>query len=65
VWERLRDAAAYDVALIVYSSDLDEILTWATRMLVVAKGRVISVPADSSRAQIGAMMLGEITEAAS
>ena len=62
VWERFRDAAANDVALIVYSTDLDEILTWATRVLVVAQGRVVSLPADSSRAQVGAMMLGEVVE---
>jgi len=65
MWERFRDAAANDVALIVYSTDLDEILTWATRVLVVAQGRVVSLPADSSRAQVGAMMLGEVAESVS
>jgi simple sugar transport system ATP-binding protein len=59
LWERLRAAAASDIALIVYSTDLDEILAWATRLLVVAKGRLLPVPTDSSRAEIGAMMLGE------
>jgi ABC-type uncharacterized transport system ATPase subunit len=38
VWERLQAAAANDVALIVHSTDLDEILEWSTRILVVAKG---------------------------
>jgi general nucleoside transport system ATP-binding protein len=65
VWERLRDAAANDVALIVYSTDLDEILTWATRVLVIAKGRIVSVAADSSRAQVGAIMLGGVAESVS
>jgi ABC-type uncharacterized transport system ATPase subunit len=65
VWERLREAAANDVALVVYSTNLDEILTSATRLLVVAKGRVVSLPADSSRAQVGAMMLGEVAESVS
>ena len=60
VWERLQAAAANDVALIVHSTDLDEILEWSTRILVVAKGRLLHVRADSSRGQIGAMMLGEI-----
>jgi ABC-type uncharacterized transport system ATPase subunit len=65
VWERLREAAANDVALVVYSTNLDEILTSATRLLVVAKGRVVSLPADNSRAQVGAMMLGEVAESVS
>lgn len=65
VWERLRGAAANDVALIVYSTDLDEILEWSTRILVVATGRLLPVPADSSRSQIGAMMLGEMPANAS
>jgi len=60
VWERLQAAAANDVALIVHSTDLDEILEWSTRILVVAKGRLLHVRGDSSRGQIGAMMLGEI-----
>jgi general nucleoside transport system ATP-binding protein len=64
VWERLQAAAANDVALIVYSTDLDEILEWATRMIVVAKGRLIPVPRDASRESIGAMMLGQPADAA-
>jgi simple sugar transport system ATP-binding protein len=64
VWERLQAAAANDVALIAYSTDLDEMLEWATRMIVVAKGRLIPVPPDASRESIGAMMLGQPADAA-
>ena len=56
VHERLRLAAQNGTAVIVYSQDLDEVLALATRVLVVFRGRVQSVPMD--RAIIGRAMLG-------
>jgi simple sugar transport system ATP-binding protein len=42
--------------VIVYSQDLDEVLALATRVVVVHRGRVQSVPID--RGLIGRAMLG-------
>jgi ABC-type uncharacterized transport system ATPase subunit len=54
---QLRQARAQGVAIVVYSSDLDEILALADRMVVCFDGRVIPTPVDVDavgRAMIGA-----------
>lgn len=56
VREQLRAARDNGVAVVFYSSDLDEIMELADRVLVVNSGRVAEVPMD--RARIGAAMLG-------
>lgn len=56
VHERLQRTAAGGAAVVVYSSDLDEVLALATRILVVFDGSVAEVPAD--RRLIAAAMLG-------
>ena len=56
VHQRLRDASTRGAAVIVYSSDLDEVLSLATRVLVVFDGRVRDIPLE--RAAIGRAMLG-------
>lgn len=56
--ERLRAAARAGVTVIVYSSDLDEVLKLAQRVLVVHAGQVHEAPASADRQLIGAMMLG-------
>ncbi|MEP6618076.1 MAG: ATP-binding cassette domain-containing protein [bacterium] len=53
---RLRDACARGAAVVMYSSDLDEVLALATRMFVVFSGTVREVPLD--RIAIGQAMLG-------
>jgi len=57
VEDRLRAAAREGAAVLVYSSDLDEVLQIANRVLVVADGTVTEVPSHASRAEVGAMML--------
>jgi len=56
VHTRLRDAAARGSAVIVYSSDLDEVLALATRVVAVHAGRLTNVPNDREAA--GRAMLG-------
>ncbi len=56
VHTRLRDACARGAAVVVYSSDLDEVLSLAMRVLVVFDGHVHEVPLD--RAAVGRAMLG-------
>jgi general nucleoside transport system ATP-binding protein len=56
VHDRLRAAATNGTAVVAYSSDLDEVLALATRVLVVHAGRVIASPRD--RDAVGRAMLG-------
>jgi simple sugar transport system ATP-binding protein len=58
VHDRLRAAAARGLAVLVYSSDLDEVLTLGTRVVVMHRGQLVEVPAGASREAIGRMMLG-------
>jgi simple sugar transport system ATP-binding protein len=55
--ERLQELAAAGCAVLVYSSDLDEVLMIADRILVVYAGTVTAMPTDD-RDAIGAAMLG-------
>ncbi len=54
---RLRGAASDGAAVLIYSSDLDEVLALAHRVLVAARGKLLEVPADATRAQIGQLMV--------
>ncbi len=54
---RLRGAAAAGAAVLVYSSDLDEVLALAGRILVASRGTLIEPPAGASRAQVGELMV--------
>ena len=56
VHDRLRDACARGAAVVIYSSDLDEVLSLATRVLVMFAGTVAEVPFD--RDAIGRAMVG-------
>jgi len=58
VWRRLVAAADDRAAIVVHSSDLDEVLERADRTVVVAKGMVTVAPAGVGKSEIGAMMLG-------
>jgi general nucleoside transport system ATP-binding protein len=54
---RLREAAADGAAVLIYSSDLDEVLALADRVLAAARGLVSEVPPGATRAQIGELMV--------
>jgi general nucleoside transport system ATP-binding protein len=56
VLARLEAARGAGTAVVVYSSDLDEVLTLADRVLVVHAGAVHEVPPDRER--VGRAMLG-------
>lgn len=56
VHSRLRAACEAGVAIVVYSSDLDEVLALASRVVVVHAGKVREVPRD--RDAVGRAMLG-------
>ena len=56
VHQRLREACAQGAAVVVYSSDLDEVLSLASRVLVMFDGTIREMPID--RDAIGRAMLG-------
>jgi general nucleoside transport system ATP-binding protein len=58
VHDRLRWIARGGAAVVVYSTDLDEILGLADRILVIRRGAIIEAPRGATRYQIGEMMLG-------
>lgn len=56
----LRRVAASGVAVLVYSADLDELLSLTDRIVVVVRGRILPVEPGASRRVIGQMMLGAV-----
>ncbi|MFL5494105.1 MAG: ATP-binding cassette domain-containing protein, partial [Gemmatimonadales bacterium] len=54
---RLIAAAAGGAAVLVHSSDLDEVLALAHRVVVVARGAVLPVAAGATRTQISELMV--------
>jgi simple sugar transport system ATP-binding protein len=62
VWSEFRRAAAAGAAVVVWSSDLDEIMSECTRLVVVARGELREPRADADRNTIGAMMVGSSAE---
>jgi simple sugar transport system ATP-binding protein len=54
---RLREAADGGAAVLLHSSDLNEVLAVADRVLVASRGTLIAPPAGATRAEIGALML--------
>jgi simple sugar transport system ATP-binding protein len=58
VHEQLRAAAAAGAAVVVHSSDVDEVLSLATKVLVVFHGTVRESEVDRDR--VGSLMLGAV-----
>jgi simple sugar transport system ATP-binding protein len=58
IHQRLKDAAAGGIAVLVYSSDLDEVLELAERVFVVARGVLREMQPRAARAAVGEAMLG-------
>jgi ABC-type uncharacterized transport system ATPase subunit len=56
---RLREAAANGAGVLILSADLDELRALCTRILVLARGRVVAdLPPATSDAELGRHMLG-------
>ena len=60
VQQRLRDARDAGAAIVLYASDLDEVLPLADRVLVLANGTLRELPVD--RDAVGRAMLGLVRE---
>jgi ABC-type uncharacterized transport system ATPase subunit len=54
---RIRAAADAGAAVLFHSSDLDEVLQLAQRVIVVSRGVLTEVPFSASRAEVGNLML--------
>jgi simple sugar transport system ATP-binding protein len=54
---RLRRAASEGAAVLFHSSDLDEVLELATRIVVASRGALTEPPRGATREAIGALML--------
>ncbi|HEY9014518.1 MAG TPA: hypothetical protein VIM84_05610, partial [Gemmatimonadales bacterium] len=57
VHARIRAAASAGSAVLFHSTDLDEVLQLAHRVVVMTRGVLSEAPSSASRAEIGAMML--------
>jgi simple sugar transport system ATP-binding protein len=53
----LRRAASDGAAIVFYSSDLDEVLALATRIVVARRGTLIEAAPGATREELGALML--------
>ena len=58
VHAQLRAYAKGGGAVVFHSTDLDEVLALADRVVVMVRGAVVAVPPGTSRRSVGAMMLG-------
>jgi simple sugar transport system ATP-binding protein len=59
VHDQLQQRAADGGAVLLVSSDLDEALAIADRLVAIVRGRLVAVPPEADRAAIGAILLGE------
>nr|MBA2459623.1 ATP-binding cassette domain-containing protein [Gemmatimonadales bacterium]MBA3556715.1 ATP-binding cassette domain-containing protein [Gemmatimonadales bacterium] len=57
VRRRLREAAAGGAAILFHSSDLDEVLALADRVIVASRGTILTPRPDASRSEIGSLMV--------
>lgn len=62
VHQQLRAAASAGVLVLIYSTDLDEVLELGQRVLVVHAGEVAEAPRGADRRVVGEMMLGVNSE---
>jgi simple sugar transport system ATP-binding protein len=54
---RLRRVAGEGASVVFHSSDLDEVLALATRIMVIRRGGVVVPPRGATREELGALML--------
>jgi simple sugar transport system ATP-binding protein len=57
---RLRDAASVGAAVLFHSSDLDEVMDLADRVIVVANGVAAQLAPGATRTEIGELMVGGV-----
>lgn len=62
VYAHIRDASRRGVAVLLVSSELDELMTVADRIVVLYRGKIMGscLAGETGREQIGAMMAGQV-----
>jgi ABC-type uncharacterized transport system ATPase subunit len=58
VHERILALRGEGAAVLLISTELDEVLSLSDRVVALVRGEVCNVPADADRARLGAIMLG-------
>jgi simple sugar transport system ATP-binding protein len=59
IHDRLRSAAAKGAAILILSTDLDELRTLCDRILVISRGRIVAdLPPSTADEELGRLMLG-------
>jgi general nucleoside transport system ATP-binding protein len=58
IYQRLRKAADTGAAVLLHSNDLDELLAWCDRLMVLAGGYLQVVAPGTDRDAVGRLMLG-------
>jgi ABC-type uncharacterized transport system ATPase subunit len=48
--------------VLFYSTDLDEVVTWADRVVVMSAGEIVTPPPGADRNTIGALMVRKAGE---
>jgi simple sugar transport system ATP-binding protein len=64
VHERLLELRAAGSAILLVSTELEEVLALADRVLALVRGRLVPVPPGADAEAIGAILLGEAAAAA-
>jgi ABC-type uncharacterized transport system ATPase subunit len=59
VHERLLERRAAGAAILLISTELDEVIALADRLVALVRGSFVPIPAGAGRAEIGAILLGE------
>lgn len=58
VHEQLLALRAAGAGVLLISTELDEVLALADRVVALVRGRLLAVPAGADRARLGAILLG-------
>jgi simple sugar transport system ATP-binding protein len=59
VHERLIECRAAGAAILLISTELDEVMELSDRLVALVRGALVPIPAGADRAEIGAVLLGE------
>jgi ABC-type uncharacterized transport system ATPase subunit len=59
VHEQLLERRAAGAAILLISTELDEVMALSDRLVALVRGSIVAIPSGADRAEIGAILLGE------